>query len=349
MATFPRFIIPPINQSNTDTLRHKIDEKTKPRGALGQLETLALQIGCIQNSLTPQLHQPTLIVFAGDHGISAENVSPYPQSVTYQMVLNFLAGGAAINVFAKQHQLDLQIVDAGVNYTFNTPSKLINAKIAYGTKNFLYEPAMTFQQCHLAIEQGATIVRQQHIQRCNMIGFGEMGIANTASASVLMHLLTNIPLIDCVGRGTGLNDAGLARKYNVLQKAIATQQMVSNNPLQILATFGGFEIAMLVGAYCQAAACGMVILVDGFIATVALLVAIKQYPFLLNYCIFSHCSHEKGHRLLLEYLHVDPLLQLNMRLGEGSGAAIAYPLLQSAVLFLNEMASFTEAKVSNLI
>jgi nicotinate-nucleotide--dimethylbenzimidazole phosphoribosyltransferase len=297
------------------------------------------------------LYNPSILIFAGDHGIVAAGVSAYPQTVTAQMVANFLAGGAAISVFAKQHGLKLLVVDAGVNADLLPHPQLINAKIAKGTQNFLTQSAMSQAECLQAIQTGADLVNQQHTLGCNCIGFGEMGIGNTSAAALLMHTLTGLPLAQCVGRGTGLNDEQLAHKVAVLQQALEKNvgwgRERTPTALHALTTFGGFEIAMMVGAYLQAAQHGMIILVDGFIASSALLVASCLYPAVLDYCVFSHVSNEQGHQALLKHFNATALLNLNLRLGEGSGIALAYPLLQSAVLFLNEMASFAEAGVDS--
>ena len=338
------FDIPSLSVELIPLLQAKIDQKTKPLGALGQLERLALQIGLMQNSLTPHLQKTSLLIFAGDHGIAQAGVSAYPPSVTAQMVANFLSGGAAISVFAKQHGLNLWIVDAGVNADLVAHPRLINAKIAKGTANFLVQPAMSTQECQSAIEAGAQLVIEQQQQGCNCIGFGEMGIGNTSSAALLMHCLLNLPLAECAGRGTGLNDEQLLYKIAVLEQA-RHQHHMTNEPLTVLATFGGFEIAMLVGAMLQAAALRMVIMIDGFITTAALLVASCINSRVSDYCIFTHVSNEQGHQKLLAHFNAKPLLQLDLRLGEGSAVALAYPLLQSAVLFLNEMATFDEAGV----
>jgi nicotinate-nucleotide--dimethylbenzimidazole phosphoribosyltransferase len=340
------FVICPRYETLATTLQTKIDQKTKPLGALGQLESLALQIGVCQNTLTPSLNKPCIIIFAGDHGIVESGVSAYPQAVTAQMVTNFLAGGAAISVFARQHQLELLIVDSGVNADLTSHPKLIDAKIGKGTLNFLTHPAMTAEECTKALQAGAELVLQQHNNGCNCIGFGEMGIGNTSSAAMLMHCLTAMPLAQCVGRGTGLNDDQLQNKITVLQQALNQHKDITE-PLDILAAFGGFEIAMMVGAYLKAAESGMLIMVDGFIAGTALLVACKLYPQVLDYCVFSHVSSEQGHQALLDQFNVRALLNLDLRLGEGSGIALAYPLLQSAVVFLNEMATFAEAGVDH--
>lgn len=340
------FVIPPLKSTLNAALQAKIDQKTKPRGSLGQLESLALQIGRIQNSLTPCLNKPCMLIFAGDHGIVEAGVSAYPQTVTAQMIANFLTGGAAISVFARQHNLELLIVDGGVNADLNSHPKLIDAKIRKGTQNFLNDPAMTPEECRKALQAGADQVLRQHESGCNCIGFGEMGIGNSSSAAMLMHRLTGLSLVRCVGRGTGLNDVQLQHKVIVLQRSL-NQYKAATKPLDVLATFGGFEIAMMVGAYLKAAELGMLILVDGFIAGTALLVAHKLHPQVLDYCVFSHVSSEQGHQALLHQFNAKPLLNLELRLGEGSGIALAYPLVQSAVAFLNEMATFAEAGVDH--
>lgn len=340
------FNIKPVNSAIALQLQHKVDTKTKPLGALGKLEKIAIQIGSIQQTLEPKLTKPTIIVFAGDHGIAREGVSPYPQEVTYQMVFNFLQGGAGINVFARQHGIEIKVVDAGVNFNFEIHPNLLNEKIATGTKSYLSEPAMTEEQCISAINKGANIVEDIHHSGCNIIGFGEMGIGNTSSASILMSLLCNIPLDNCIGRGTGLDDGGLQKKKAILKMAVSNQHPFEKTPLTVLKTFGGFEIAMMCGAMLKAAELGMVLMIDGFIATSALLVASKLNSPVLDYCIFAHQSNEQGHRLLLEQLNAEPLLSLDMRLGEGTGVAVAYPMIESAVHFLNQMASFESAGVS---
>ena len=329
-------------------LQHKIDQKTKPLGALGQLEAVAKKIGLIQQSLTPQLKQPQMLVFAGDHGAAKAGVSAFPQEVTWQMVENFLAGGAAINVFSRQNGLALSVVDAGVAHDFGRRPGLIDAKIAPGTANYIEQSAMTVAQCALAISSGAEIVRGLAAAGCNVVGFGEMGIGNTAAASLITHCLTGALLAECVGRGTGLDDAGLVRKQALLEQAVQRYRAHggSNEPLAVLAEFGGFEIAMMVGAMLAAAEAGMVILVDGFIVTSAALTATKLYPALADYCVFCHRSAEPGHQAQLRALKAEPLLDLGLRLGEGTGAALAYPLVQAALSFLNEMASFESAGVA---
>lgn len=338
------------NPALSARLATRIAQKTKPIGALGQLESLALQVGLIQQTEAPQLRAPTVLVFAGDHGITEAGVSLYPQAVTAQMVHNFLQGGAAINVFAKQHGVALQVVDSGVNAHFDAHPLLRDAKIALGTANFCHQAAMTQTQCLQAITRGAEITQSCIAQGTNLLAFGEMGIGNTSSASLLMHLFTDIPLEDCIGRGTGLDDAGLQHKQAVLSRALQhhlqNAPALSTDPMAGLATFGGFEIAMMTGAMVAAAQARAVILIDGFIATAAVLVASRLQPEVLEYCVFAHCSDESGHRAMLNYLQAKPLLSLSLRLGEGTGALLAYPLVVSAVAFLNEMASFASAGVS---
>ena len=341
-------------ESLRQRLQQQIDNKTKPLGALGRLEEIALQAGLIQDTLTPQLKRPHIVVFAGDHGIAATGlVNPYPQAVTAQMVLNFIAGGAAINVFCRQHQLSLSVVDAGVNFDFDTRSyeKLISYKIGYGTRNYLEGPAMTTEELGQAMEAGKAIVRKLVAEGCNCVGFGEMGIGNTSSASLIMSYVTGIPVEECAGRGTGLSDEQLEKKKAVLREAFRLHlPAIAAKPgaLTILEHVGGFEIAMITGAFLQAAESRMLILVDGFIVTSALLLAKLIREDMQDYCFFSHTSGESGHARMLEYLDAEPLLNLGMRLGEGTGAAMAYPLLQSSIQFLREMASFETAGVSTI-
>ena len=346
-SDLPAFRIVAVDHALAPALQKKIDQKTKPLGALGRLEQLAMRLGLIQRSLTPQLHRPHVLVCAGDHGAAKAGVSAYPQDVTWQMVENFLAGGAAINVLAGQAGMTLLVADAGVNHDFGPRERLLDAKVGPGTANYLEGAAMSSRECATAMQRGADVVRGLAGNGCNVLGLGEMGIGNTAAASLLTHCLTGMPLAACVGRGTGLDDAGLARKRDLLARALAHWSDRSDAPLQILARFGGFEIAMLTGAMLAAAEAGMIVLVDGFIVTSALLVAHRLHPAVLDYCVFAHRSDEAGHRGQLDFLKSEPLLDLGLRLGEGTGAALAYPLLRAACAFLDEMASFESAGVSN--
>ena len=327
-------------------LRQKIDSRTKPVGSLGKLEEIAFKIGRIQQTVTPELHNPAILVFAADHGIADEGVSPCPKEITHQMVMNFVHGGAGINVFARQHGINLKIIDAGVDFDFPEGSGVINAKLGRGTHNMLHQPAMSIETCHRTIEKGAEFVRQEFEKGCNLIGFGEMGIGNTSPASLLLHKFVAIPLDDCVGRGAGHDDRGVRHKCNVLQRVAEKYNPVT--PLEILATFGGFEIAMMCGAVLEAKRLNMIIVADGFIASSAFLTAYEMQPNILENTLFSHSSDEKGHILMLRYLKGDPILHLNLRLGEGTGIALAYPLIQSALIFLNEMAGFEEAGVHDI-
>ncbi|PVX82370.1 nicotinate-nucleotide--dimethylbenzimidazole phosphoribosyltransferase [Paraburkholderia unamae] len=342
--------VEPLDLSLRDELQRLIDTKTKPPGSLGRMETLARQLGMIQRSVRPSVERPVMIVFAGDHGIAAEGVSPYPQAVTAQMVANFLAGGAAINAFSGVAGLTLEIVNAGVATPLpcapEPAPSLIDAPIARGTRNFAHERAMTRDEALAALAAGAARVRHHAALGTNVIGFGEMGIANTSSAACLMSRLCSVPIDECVGRGTGLDNAGLARKRNVLAAALA-HHADAREPLDVLAAFGGFEIAMMAGAFIEAARSRMAILVDGFIATSALLVADSLAPNVRDYCVFAHASNEAGHRRMLDHFGARELLALDLRLGEGTGAALAVPLLRAAVAFLNEMASFESAGVDN--
>lgn len=326
-------------------LQEKIDSKTKPLGTLGTLETLAFQIATVFNTLTPQISNPNIIVFAADHGIANHGVSAYPQDVTRQMVANFLEGGAAINVFCNQNEIQLSIVDAGVNYDFPTNANLINAKIAKGTQSFLHVPAMSETELHLCFEKGKSIVDNIAKTGSNCIGFGEMGIGNTSTASVLMSVVTGLPIEECVGKGTGVEQEKLIQKQNLLK--IAIENYSGEDQLeQQLAYFGGFEIIQIAGGMLAAYENKMLILVDGFICSVAFLIASKINSEIKNNAVFCHCSAEKAHGKLLNYLDAKPILNLDLRLGEGTGCAIAFPILKSAAVFLNDMASFESAGVS---
>lgn len=338
-------------------LQHRIDTKTKPPGSLGRLEEIALKAGLIQGKLNPEITNPHIIVFAGDHGIARTGlVNAYPQEVTQQMVFNFLRGGAAINVFCRQHSITLKVVDAGVNFNFSSsiePSMreyFVCQKTGYGTKNYLHEPAMTVEEADRAITKGKEVVEViAENTGCNCIGFGEMGIGNTSSATLLMSAITGLSVANCTGRGAGANDELLQKKIKTLEQVFAFHKLetLRTQPVSLLSAVGGFEIAMMTGAYLRAAELKMIIVVDGFIACAALLLALGINPDIRANCIFAHTSNEQGHAAMMRYLDVEPLLQLQMRLGEGTGAALAMPLIQSAIKFLNEMASFEEAGVSD--
>ncbi len=335
-------ISPTVDTALSDQLDAAINNKTKPLGSLGVLESLAKQLGLIQNTRDITVREPAILVFAADHGVVAEGISAYPQDVTWQMVENFLAGGAAINVFAEQNNCALQVIDAGVNHAFGPRAGLVDRKLANGTHNFAQEPAMSRATCQAALAAGMALAAELE---GNVVGFGEMGIGNTTAAAALMHKLTGIPVAQCVGAGTGLSPEGVLYKQRVIEAAVARHGSITE-PLDVLATFGGLEIAMIAGAMLKAAELRKVLLIDGFIVTSALLVAARLQPAILDYCVFAHCSDEQGHEQMLAALDARPLLSLGLRLGEGTGCALALPLLHAAVNFLNRMATFESAQVS---
>jgi nicotinate-nucleotide--dimethylbenzimidazole phosphoribosyltransferase len=343
-----KFDIPDADTAVLAQAYRRLDTLTKPLGALGRLEALAAQICAAQSTLSPEIAHPVAIVFAADHGVADRGVSAYPRAVTVQMVANFLNGGAAINVLARLQAMELWIVDAGVDGNCGAHPRLIDAKIRRGTRDFLAEPAMTPAECEMALERGRKIVTEVTPDGGNLVVLGEMGIGNTASAALLMHGLTDLPLVDCVGRGTGLDDAGLSRKRALLTAA-RQRRPPPADPLALLAEFGGYEIAMLAGAILGAAEQRHLILIDGFTVTVAAALAAKVAPNALDYCLFGHCSDEYAHRALLAHLEVKPLLDLGMRLGEGSGAAVALSVVRASLALFNEMATFEGAGVSEKI
>ena len=336
------------NPQLTQALQHKLDHKTKPLGSLGRLEQLALRLGQIQGTASPDLQQPQMVVFAGDHGLAARGVSAFPSDVTWQMVENFLAGGAAVSVLARQHGLALTVVDCGVARDIAPRAavpgqpQLLVRKVAAGTQDASIGPAMTPAQCAQALHNGMDVVRGLP---GNALLLGEMGIGNTSVASLLLARLCGVSLEDCTGAGTGLDAGGVARKRAVLAQALAANEGAVN-PLDALAALGGFEVATLVGAVLQASSERRVIVVDGFITSAAVLVAARLQPHVLQRCVFAHGSAEPGHAHLLPGPQAQPLLDLGLRLGEGSGAALAWPLLQSACAVLREMASFEAAGVA---
>ncbi len=342
-------VLPTANTKLESAILRKLDHKTKPVGALGRLEALALQMGLIQQNTSVQLAQPQVVVFAADHGLTDEGISAYPQAVTVQMVVNMMQGGAAINVLARQHGFGMTVVDAGVASTIpDIPSPpvggptLLLRKIGFGTRNMARGAAMSGQQTLSAVGAGFDVVK--HLAG-NVVAFGEMGIGNTSSASLLLARLCGVPMDDAVGRGAGLNNEQLDHKLRLLFD-VARKHRDAKTPLAALTTMGGFEIAMMAGAMLQAASERRVILVDGFIAGAAALVARGLRPHCVDYMVFTHRSAEAGHRLMLIHLQGTPLLDLEMRLGEGTGALVAWPVVQSAALLLNEMASFESAGVS---
>jgi nicotinate-nucleotide--dimethylbenzimidazole phosphoribosyltransferase len=336
--------IAPLNRELAPAIQQHIDQKTKPLGALGQLEQLALQIALVQQRKRLSIERPLMLVFAGDHGIADEGVSIAPSSVTQQMVLNFLAGGAAINCFCRANHLPLKVIDAGIKYEINpAPSALISQRIAAGTRNFAHEPAMTPEQAQQALGLGKALAEAEIAAGSNLLAFGEMGIGNSSSAAAILAAISGAPVADCVGVGTGINDEQLTRKIRLVAQGVA--RVKDPSPYNILAELGGFEIAQICGAMLATAQAGRLIVVDGFIVSAAALLAVQINPNARDYMIFAHESHENGHQLMLRLLNAKPLLDLGLRLGEGTGAALALPLIQSAVTFYNQMATFDSAGV----
>ena len=335
----------PLSTALDTHIQHHIDQKTKPLGALGKLETLAAQVARIQQSMTPKADDAVHLVFAADHGICAEGVSPFPSAVTAQMVLNFLHGGAAINVFCRQNDAAFKVINAGVLGELPEHDDLVDAPVRKGTANFLHEPAMTTDELMQCLNTGARMVDELAAE-AQVVSLGEMGIGNTTTAAALVAAMLSLPASQVVGAGTGADEAMQAHKAEVIRSALQHHGLDSSDPLRILQTVGGLEIAMMTGAYLRAAALGKLILVDGFIATSAWAIAAALQPALRDYSVFAHQSNEHGHALVLQKLNVTPLLHLDMRLGEGTGAIAALPLVRLAVAFFNEMASFADAGVS---
>ena len=335
----------PLDRSPEPAIQQHIDQKTKPLGALGRLEELACQLALIQRQERITIEQPTMLVFAADHGIARHGISIAPSDVTRQMVLNFLGGGAAINCFCREHQIELKVVDAGILTPIDDP-RLIHQRLGAGTADLSVEPAMSQEQAHLGLQLGSELAKAQIAAGCNLLAFGEMGIGNTTPAAALLAALTGVPVAACVGRGTGIDDAQLSRKISLVSQALA-RVGDGSDPVRLLAELGGFEIAQITGAMLAAAEQQITMLIDGFIVTSAALLAVKIAPAARDYMIFSHGSSEgSGHGIMLETLKARPLLDLGLRLGEGTGAALALPLLRSACAFYNEMASFASAGVS---
>ena len=326
-------------------LQDKIDNLTKPKGSLGRLEELAVQLGTIQQTLSPELKNPQNIVYAADHGVVVEGVSFSAPEVTAQQIYNFVKGGAGINMFARQHHFGLKVVDCGVNADFGDLPGLIHRKIRKSTSNYLHEAAMSPAEMVQAIETGAEIVRLVHSEGTNIVSFGELGMANTSASSIWMSYFTGIPLKECVGAGSGLNAKGIEHKYNILRQSMENYKG-TGTPEDIIRWFGGFEMVAAVGGMLQAAELGMTIIIDGFIMTNCILAASQLYPEVLEYCIYGHQGDEAGHKLVLDFLKAKPLLNLGLRLGEGTGAICAYPIIESAVRMINEMTSFKEAAVT---
>ncbi|MGE6606736.1 nicotinate-nucleotide--dimethylbenzimidazole phosphoribosyltransferase [Halomonas sp. NPDC076908] len=338
--------IQPVDLNAGEETRRYLDTLTKPPGSLGALEELAIQLSAITGELKPTVTPPAVLVFAADHGVAAEDVSAFPQEVTTQMVANFANGGAAINVFARQIGAQIEVVDVGVASSLTIPG-VTQAKVRAGTANMVVEDAMRAEEALAALDVGAASVERAKKAGANCIIVGEMGIANTTASSAMLAVLLGVPVARVVGAGTGINSAQQAHKIAVIERAISARQANSEAPLEVLAKLGGLEIAAMTGAYIAAAAHRLPAIVDGFIATVAALTACRLCPAVRGYLIFGHRSQEPGHDIALKALDAKPLLDMGMRLGEGSGAALAYPLLQAATAMVAEMATFADAGVSD--
>jgi len=328
-------------------IQEKIDNLNKPKGAMGRLEELALQIGLIQQTLEPSLQHPCHLLLGADHGIEREGVSISPRDVTWQQMINFTRGGGGVNMFCRQHGFDLRIIDMGVDHDLSAFPLIRNMKIRpHGTGNFLHEAAMTEQEMTQCLSAGAMLVEECAADGCNVISLGEMGIGNTSPSSIWMHLLLNIPLQQCVGAGAGLSNDGITHKLEVLQQAVNRTSGTTLTYQAIMQEYGGFEMVTAVGAMLRAAEKRMVVLVDGFIMSACALMAWKLNPDFLPFAIFCHQGDEAGHRLMLEGMGVKGLLNLGLRLGEGTGALCAYPILQSAIRMINEMNNFQNANIT---
>jgi nicotinate-nucleotide--dimethylbenzimidazole phosphoribosyltransferase len=344
-----QFNVIPVDRSMQGAIQEKIDNLNKPKGSLGRLEELAMQVCLIQQTLEPSLAHPCHLLLGGDHGIEREGVSVSPREVTWQQMINFTRGGGGVNMFCRQHGFKLRIVDVGVDYDFSGVSGMIDRKIARGTKNFLYEPAMSEEEFDRAIQIGSDLVDDCVAEGCRVLSIGEMGIGNTSPSSIWMSLFGDIPLKDCIGAGAGLNNDGIRHKYEVLSKALSRHQSYLSpltSHLLPLRIFGGFEMIAAIGAMLRAAELHLIILVDGFIMTACALGAIMLYPALQDYMIFTHCGDESGHKMMLDIVDAKPLLHLGLRLGEGTGALCAFPIVDSAVRMMNEMNNFDNAKIT---
>lgn len=345
-AVMSLFFVPPLARDFEAPLGALIDGKAKPPGALGRLEEVALRLGLVQNTLAPVISRPQMLLFAADHGLCSEGVSAYPAAVTALMVRNFAAGGAAINVFCRLHGWELRVFDVGVNADLEGAPGVEGRKVRPGTRNALHEAALTRDEVETALQVGANAAREAHERGSNLLGCGEMGIGNTATAALLMSRLLNLPISDCAGRGTGLDDAGLSHKIAVLERVLALHADGPSEPLALLQAFGGLEIAAMCGAWLEGASRNMILLVDGFIASVALALAVAIAPEVAQRAILCHLSAERGHALLCEHLvergALSPLLDLKMRLGEGTGAALALPIVEASAAFLSEMADLPD-------
>ena len=343
-----KFDIPNTDKSILADIRDKIDNLNKPQHSLGRLEDLAEQLCLIQQTLSPTLSHPSHLLLGGDHGIEREGVSVSPREVTWQQMVNFTRGGGGVNMLCRQHHFDLYIVDMGVDHDFDGLSGILDRKIGYGTANFLHGPAMTEEQMAKALDTGAELVDTCHRAGCNILCIGEMGIGNTSPSSIWMSEMGHLPLDECIGAGAGLNDAGIVHKREVLHAAVNRykQDHDPNDIEALIRYFGGFEMVAAIGAMLRAAEMRMAVMVDGFIMTACMLAASHLHPSVLDYAIFGHCGDESGHRKMLDLMDARPLLSLGLRLGEGTGALCAYPLIETSVRMINEMNDFDHANIT---
>jgi nicotinate-nucleotide--dimethylbenzimidazole phosphoribosyltransferase len=334
--------------------RAHLDVLTKPLGSLGMLEDIAAQMVSIRQEAFAAPMRKAVYVFAADHGITAEGVSAYPSEVTRQMVLNFLAKGAAINVLARLHDVEMNVVDVGVDADFESMHGLLDCKVHKGTRNMLQEAAMSDTELAQALQVGVKLAEDAKAQDKSLIAVGEMGIGNTTAASAITSVLTNTPVPDVTGKGTGLSAGARTHKEQIILAVVRKHSMevgsdFSSNPIELLRCVGGLEIAAMTGFILSAARCGIAVVIDGFISTAAAAIAVAIQPSVRGYLFAGHRSEEPGHRVLLEYIELKPILTLNMRLGEGTGAVLAMPIIESAVRLYNEMATFASADVSEAI
>lgn len=328
--------------------KERLDNLTKPPGSLGRLEEVAWRIASIQGRVKPQIAKKLVYTLAGDHGVTEEGVSPYPKEVTPQMVLNFLHGGAAINVLTRHVGSEIRAVDMGVDFDFPPDAPgLIHRKVRRGTSNFTKGPAMSREEAVAALATGIALAADAKAQGVDLLGVGEMGIGNTTSAAALLSVFAGLPPEECVGRGTGIDDEGLKRKADAIRRGVAINSVVASDPVGVLAKVGGLEIAGMAGVFIGAAANGIPVIADGFISGAAALAAIRICPNLSGYLFLSHLSEEAGHKKLVDAMGRKPLLDFSMRLGEGTGAALAMTIIEAGCKVISEMATFAEAGVSN--
>jgi nicotinate-nucleotide--dimethylbenzimidazole phosphoribosyltransferase len=346
------FDIHSTDQSLRAAIQAKIDNLNKPKGSLGRLEEIAMQVCLIQQTLSPSVAHPCHLLLGGDHGIEREGVSISPREVTWQQMIDFTHGGGGVNMFCRQHGFTLRIVDVGVDYDLSGVSGIIDRKIARGTGNFLYEPAMSEEEFDRTLSVGIDLVDNCVAEGCRILSVGEMGIGNTSPSSIWMSLFGDIPLKDCIGAGAGLDNDGIRHKYEVLSRSMERyhefygKDVASVSPVTPIRYFGGFEMVAAIGAMLRAAEQHVVVLIDGFIMTACALAAIRLYPASQDYMIFTHCGDESGHKMMLDIVDAKPLLHLGLRLGEGTGALCAFPIIDSAVRMVNEMNNFDNARIT---